>query len=321
MGKAAMCIQMLQILNTGRVYKISELAEMLETNPRNVVEYKKELEECGYYIDTIPGRYGGYKLDMTHTIPTLHLSEMEKEALMESYKFVIVKNSFMHKQYYEKAMAKITSSIYESVDNVEKLVLVEKEPTIFEEKELENTYNALKKSIEECYCCEIEYLSNNNKIQTKIIKPYELYVYNDNWFVAAECEGLDNFHQYKLTRINKIVVTKKHFHRDLYFKRSDYIDESGFKKNNEWYDVKLQISGYHLLKLKEKVVGKNQNFEMIDKNTAIFTATMQYKFNIISFVMGLGSFCKVLEPQWLVDQVIKITTEMQKLYLEDQNGG
>ena len=105
MGKAAMCIQMLQILNTGRVYKISELAEMLETNPRNVVEYKKELEECGYYIDTIPGRYGGYKLDMTHTIPTLHLSEMEKEALMESYKFVIVKNSFMHKQYYEKALA------------------------------------------------------------------------------------------------------------------------------------------------------------------------------------------------------------------------
>ena len=136
MGKAAMCIQMLQILNTGRVYKISELAEMLETNPRNIVEYKKELEECGYYIDTIPGRYGGYKLDITHTIPTLHLSEPEKEALMESYKFVIAKNSFMHKQYYEKAMAKITSSIYESVDNVEKLVLVEKDPTIFEEKEL-----------------------------------------------------------------------------------------------------------------------------------------------------------------------------------------
>ena len=290
---------------------------MLDTNPRNVVEYKKELEECGYYIDTIPGRYGGYKLDMTHTIPTLHLSEMEKEALMESYKFVIAKNSFMHKQHYEKAMAKITSSIYESVDNVEKLVLVDKEPVIFEEKVLENTYNALKKSIEECCCCKIEYLSNNNKIQTKIIKPYELYVYNDNWFVVAECIGIENFHQFKLTRINKIVVTKKRFIRDLYFKRSDYIDESGFKKNNEWYDVKLQISGYHLLKLKEKVVGKNQNFEMIDKNTAIFTATMQYKFNIISFVMGLGSFCKVLEPQWLVDQVVKISTEMQGMYKKE----
>ena len=42
MGKAASCIRMLQILNTGRIYKVSELAELLETNPRNIIEYKKE---------------------------------------------------------------------------------------------------------------------------------------------------------------------------------------------------------------------------------------------------------------------------------------
>ena len=41
MGKAAMCIKMLQILNTGRVYKVSELASLLDTNPRNVKKYKK----------------------------------------------------------------------------------------------------------------------------------------------------------------------------------------------------------------------------------------------------------------------------------------
>ena len=56
MGKAGMCIAMLQILNTGKVYKVSELAELLETNPRNIIEYKKELEEFGYYIENIPGR-------------------------------------------------------------------------------------------------------------------------------------------------------------------------------------------------------------------------------------------------------------------------
>ena len=65
MGKAAMCIRMLQILNTGRIYKISELADLLDTNPRNIIEYKKELEEVAeqenhaFFIETIPGRYGG----------------------------------------------------------------------------------------------------------------------------------------------------------------------------------------------------------------------------------------------------------------------
>ena len=34
MGKAAMCIKMLQMLNSGRIYKVSELADLLETNPK-----------------------------------------------------------------------------------------------------------------------------------------------------------------------------------------------------------------------------------------------------------------------------------------------
>ena len=67
MGKTALCIRMLQILNTGRIYKVTELAEILNTNPRNIYEYKKELDEIsidsGFYIETIPGKYGGYKLN------------------------------------------------------------------------------------------------------------------------------------------------------------------------------------------------------------------------------------------------------------------
>ena len=75
MGKAAMCIKMLQAMNTGRIYKISELAEILETNPRNIIEYKKELEEAGYYIISVPGKYGGYKLDKSTIIPSLHITK------------------------------------------------------------------------------------------------------------------------------------------------------------------------------------------------------------------------------------------------------
>ena len=37
-SKTTLCLEMLQILNSGRVYKVSELAELLETNPRNIVE-------------------------------------------------------------------------------------------------------------------------------------------------------------------------------------------------------------------------------------------------------------------------------------------
>ena len=79
MGKASMCIQMLELLNTGRVYKKSELAELLNTNPRNLIEYKKELEEAGYEIESIPGNYGGYRLLKSNVIPAIYLNPTNGE--------------------------------------------------------------------------------------------------------------------------------------------------------------------------------------------------------------------------------------------------
>lgn len=60
MGKTSNCLKMLQILSSGRVYKGQELADILETNVRNIAEYRTELEMAGYYIEGIPGKYGGY---------------------------------------------------------------------------------------------------------------------------------------------------------------------------------------------------------------------------------------------------------------------
>ena len=50
---------MLEILYSREIIGIAELARLLETNPRNIPEYKKELEKAGYVIDTVAGRYGG----------------------------------------------------------------------------------------------------------------------------------------------------------------------------------------------------------------------------------------------------------------------
>ena len=112
MGKASMCIQMLELLNTGRVYKKSELAELLNTNPRNLIEYKKELEEAGYEIESIPGNYGGYRLLKSNIIPAIYLNCIEKSVVVEAYNYVLSKNDFLKKKIFEKAIGKIATSIH-----------------------------------------------------------------------------------------------------------------------------------------------------------------------------------------------------------------
>ena len=94
MGKTSNCLKMLQILSSGRVYKGQELADILETNIRNIAEYRTELEMAGYYIEGIPGKYGGYRLITQSVIPTVRLNEAEQRALSSGAMLTIISTLF-----------------------------------------------------------------------------------------------------------------------------------------------------------------------------------------------------------------------------------
>lgn len=102
MGKTSNCLKMLQILSSGRVYKGQELADILETNVRNIAEYRTELEMAGYYIEGIPGKYGGYRLITQSVIPTVRLNEAEQRALSSGAEYLKSRNDFPYSSDYEK---------------------------------------------------------------------------------------------------------------------------------------------------------------------------------------------------------------------------
>ena len=161
MGKASMCMVMLQILNTGRVYKCSELAALMDTNSRNIIEYKKELEEAGYYIISIPGKYGGYKLDKSDVFPSLKLKEDEKRALVNLLEYVLAKKDFAYKNELQTAMSKVLSSFMHS--NIESYVVNVKSLDFNKDEEFINKFQLIEKCI-------------------KSKKVIELFYYNDNYF-------------------------------------------------------------------------------------------------------------------------------------------
>ena len=84
MSKAAQCIHMIAILQSGRVYKREELARLLGTNLRNVGEYRKALLSAGEDVRSIPGKDGGYYLAMPSALPLPPLNEEETSALNEA---------------------------------------------------------------------------------------------------------------------------------------------------------------------------------------------------------------------------------------------
>lgn len=306
MGKAAQCIEMLQYLNSGKVYSRTELAALLETNPRNIIEYRKELEEAGYIIGNVLGRYGGYYLDKSVTVPAILLGKEEKEALSAAEGYFSAKTDFPHLKEFLSAMAKINSSVSYS-GSVPDFKFYEHFPLAMPREELEARYDAIRQCTPPAgkstgRVMEITYISLKGEVTVRKFHPYKLFMNNSAWFALGYDEKSADFRYFKLNRILQFRVTGESFRVRVTFNEHEYLDEFGMKKNGDWYAVKLKITGGYAVYVRDRVYGRNQTIEPMGEDAVVLSFEMQNKEDVLSFVLGFGTHCEVLEPAWLAEE-------------------
>lgn len=318
MGKAAMCIKMLEILNTGRVYKVSELADFLETNSRNIVEYKKELEECGYYIDSTPGRYGGYKLEKNNIIPVLRLMPEEKNCFIEAYNFLMTKRDFLKKKLYSKTIGKISSSI-QLLENSNDLLIVDHYQLTMTESEIKERYDFIEDAIKKKNAVRIEYQSIKNGDKIHILHPYKLFLFNNAWFFLAWNPEIGEIWYFKLNRIKNWKMLNEKFKVISGFKAEDYFDSNGFRNNGQYIHIEFLAKGIRKHLLKERQYGKNQVVTEIDDEQIKVSLDMQNENQIVSFILGCGTDVVLLSPDYLVNKVKNKAIEIKNQY-ENEGG-
>ena len=309
---------MLMYLNTGRTYKVSELAELLETNPRNIIEYKKELDEVAYYfggfhIENISGRYGGYRLEGNALLPSFKLNLEEKDAFKEAFNYIQTKKDFVKKKEASSAFAKIMSQINMEEKNND-LLVVDHYQLQMQEKEITERYKMIEKAIKSKNTIEMEYNSLKNGTKINVVDPYKLFIYNNSWFFLGwDHEGCDVYY-FKLNRIESIKILDKKFAVLKGFKAENYFDGNGFKNNGEFYHVEFLASGTRKMLMKERVYGKNQVVEDYDETRVKVSLDMQNKGAIISFALGCGLDIEILTPEWLKEEVRNISNELYNRY-------
>lgn len=316
MSKASLCIRMLTILYSRQVVGIAELASLLETNPRNIPEYKKELESAGYYIEMVPGRYGGYRLNKDRLFPSVRLTEEEQEGLMQGYDYLFARNDFMQKAEYAGAMAKISAAAVRGEVPRDETVVIPRFPLAMPEQDLQERYAAIAKCIASKTVMTIDYRSNDNIVRTRSVHPYKLYMYNNGWFVLAFCETVKDLRYFKLNRIVRYREEPRKFRVLCSYKEREWLDEFGMRRNGEWYAVKLKFTGKYAMIVQDYLYGKEQSVECIDADTTILTLKMQYRDNIVSFVLSHGDRCEVLEPEWLKEEVYE---QCRKILRKEEN--
>ncbi len=311
--KVALAIKMLNILASRDIVSKEELADSLETNIRNIVEYKKELEYAGYDIEVIRGIGGGYRLNKESIIPNPKLKEEEKSVLSKASQYLNNRYDFLDKKEFNIALGKVLNSVYTSSDD-EFPMIIDRFPLAMKNEEIKERYDSILRSQKSKHKVKIKYLSSKNKVSEHIIHPYKLYMYNLAWYVLAFNETINDVGYFKLNRIESIETLNDEFRVWKTFNESDYLDQFGMKNNGEYFDVEIEFKNPYAALIKERIYGKNQVLEIVDEQTTILKCKMQNLDNIVAFVLGCGDKALVHSPQIVIDKVKEVVNKVKLKY-------
>ena len=199
MSKVSNVITMLELLQNGRKYSVSELSNILEVSQRMIRVYKEDLEKAGIYIDTIMGPYGGYVLNQKIRTP-IRKFKLKDAKLLDKY--IDLETNKKEKEKLRLLQDKIKGVYIGSKQEENELNLNE---------EIKNKYNVLTKAIKEKRKVKILYYSYGKGENERIINPNEMFLFQGGWYCAAFCELKQELRHFELKRIIKYELLDKKF--------------------------------------------------------------------------------------------------------------
>lgn len=313
MNRTALCIEMLKILNQRDLVSIEELAERLETNPRNIPLYKKELETAGYEIETIRGRYGGYRLSQKALLPVPQLTPQEYDSLNSAVAYLSHQADFLEKKTFEKAIQSIQTAVAFQKDKEEIYYMDEQSERI---DEVRNMIELVRDAIKTNHYIMFEYKSiHSDEFKVVTLQPYEILNIQSQYYCIGYNRNKSDYRTYKFSniRMKNLHLSAQKFDRDRYFSVSQYIGKTGLMKD-EAIELECIIEGDYSIYVYEKGIGIHSKMEWLDEKKLHIVTLIEGKQAAMQFLSSMGSQMKLIRPQSLIDDMREEARKMLDNY-------
>jgi len=219
-------LTVLELLQSRSSISGPELAERLEIDVRSVRRYIQKLQDLGIPIESVPGRFGGYKIRPGFRLPPLIFSEDEALAVMLGLLGSPWLQLSLPKDSVESTLSKITRVLPKTTwDRVQSLSMVS--VISFDPGSLRvspATLLQLSQAVADQLCVSLEYQSQ--ELTSRIVEPYGVAGFQGHWYMAAFCRLRKALRLFRLDRIQSFEVTTEHFKRPLDFSMDKHIKES-----------------------------------------------------------------------------------------------
>jgi len=262
-----------------KIYKISK---------RSAQRYIKYLKEAGFEIKS---KNRKYYLE--------NIIDEDKETIFEAMES-IAKNAGIEKEIFPL---------------LKKLKLISEENVFYSKLDIEkieiNTFKKIEEAIKNKKLLKIKYRIDNNIYNMKI-KPLKISNFEGYWYVNA-LNHKNKYRTYHIKSIQELEIINEHFEvKENILKNLD-------KAVNIWYDPTVKpflvelFADKDATKYLERIpISKTQKIIKHNDGTSVIYLEITHKNEIIRKILMWLPNIKVIEPQWLKEEIDKIITHYKE---------
>lgn len=208
-------------LQSKKIVTAKEIAGRFEISLRTVYRDIKTLQEAGVPIGSENGV--GYFLVDGYRLPPVSLTEEEANALIVSEEFIKRQGDRSLSKNYDSVITKIKSTLRSfQKENIE--FLADRTISFVKGEVIEsNGLSEIQKAISNKKVVDITYRSiYKEELTIRKIEPQAVYFTNNLWIAIAHCRLREEFREFRLDRIDQLVVTAETFEPNLKFSWQNY---------------------------------------------------------------------------------------------------
>ena len=294
-------LEIVYVLLEKKLVTAKELSGQFGVSQRTIYRDIDSLSLAGIPVYCEKGKGGGIKLLPEFVLNKSILSEQEQQEILSALQIFSGVKAAETYQVQQKLSALFNKKIVNWLQ-------VDFSAWSFSDS---NIFNDFKTAILEQRIAEFDYYSTHGEKTRRSIEPVQLIFKSKAWYINGFCLTRQEMRTFKLTRVKKLQITKKHFsERDqVSIEQDTDSSECNFKLVNLKFRIKPE---------KAYVVFDEFSEEMVEKQadgSFIVSAAMPEDDWVIRFILSFGEHIEVLEPTYVRKIIKRKAEEIYKKYL------
>jgi predicted DNA-binding transcriptional regulator YafY len=251
---ATRVLALLAILQDRGLVPAAELAGRLQVDARSIRRYATALRELGVPVESVRGRYGGYRLAPGYRLPPLMLADDEAVAVAVALTAAAEHDEVGEPSPTARALVKLTRVLPAPLrERVNGLVdatgrLADGRTAADLPAEVALTLAAAARA---CRRVRIEHARPGGEPTTREVDPYGLVVHHRRWYLVGHDHRRDGIRTFRVDRISTVAELPRRFAPPQGFDAVTHVREAltfgAWRHRTEvWLDADVAAARHHL---------------------------------------------------------------------------